>query len=158
MFEAKVKNKLIDTKKNAVAFSACATALSFKPHLVTLDCSEDLIRSCFRTASFYGFRPKNVRFWFGNRMFLVRRTYGFGTETVKGRGLKTDSYSFILQIPVGVESIRGCEWREDGQSLLWDWKRKAPTGGWDGFDSPLPKAIAWQAEGCLSGCGAVSPY
>ena len=32
---------------------------------------------------FYGFRTKNVRFWDGERTVLGRRTYGFGTETVK---------------------------------------------------------------------------
>ena len=32
---------------------------------------------------FYGFRPKNVRFCIGGRTVLGRRTYGFGTETVK---------------------------------------------------------------------------
>ena len=34
-------------------------------------------------AYFYGFRPKNVRFCIGGRTVLGRRTYGFGTETVK---------------------------------------------------------------------------
>ena len=50
----------------------------------------------FRVVSFYGFRPKTVRFWFGNRMFLVRKPYGFGTENVKGRLPETDSESFNL--------------------------------------------------------------
>ena len=43
-----------------------------------------------QTVSFYGFRPKTVRSWFGNRTFLGRRTYGFGTENVKGKLLKTE--------------------------------------------------------------------
>ena len=47
-----------------------------------------------QTTSFYGFRPKTVRSWFGNRMFLVRKPYGFGTENVKGRQLETDSIPF----------------------------------------------------------------
>ena len=47
-----------------------------------------LIDSClllFQLASFYGFRPKNVRFCIGERMFLVWKLYVFGTETVEGR-------------------------------------------------------------------------
>ena len=47
-----------------------------------------------QTISFYGFRPKTVRSWFGNRMFLVRKPYGFGTENVKGKQLETDSIPF----------------------------------------------------------------
>ncbi len=43
-----------------------------------------------QTASFYGFRPKTVRSPSQNRMFLVRKPYGFGTENVKGRRLETD--------------------------------------------------------------------
>ena len=43
----------------------------------------DRLIICFKQPYFYGFRPKTVRFWFGNRMFLVRKPYGFGTETVK---------------------------------------------------------------------------
>ena len=45
-------------------------------------------------ASFYGFRPKTVRSWDGNRMFLVRKPYGFGTENVKGRQPETDYEAF----------------------------------------------------------------
>ena len=45
-------------------------------------------------ASFYGFRPKTVRSWDGNRMFLVRKPYGFGTETIKGRLVETDVEPF----------------------------------------------------------------
>ena len=37
----------------------------------------------FRPKSFYGFRPKTVRSPSQNRMFLVRKPYGFGTENVK---------------------------------------------------------------------------
>ena len=44
--------------------------------------------------SFYGFRPKTVRPWDGNRMFLVRKPYGFGTENVKCRLLKADYEPF----------------------------------------------------------------
>ena len=47
-----------------------------------------------QTASFYGFRTKTVRSPSQNRMFLVRKPYGFGTENVKGRLLETDSISF----------------------------------------------------------------
>ena len=47
-----------------------------------------------QTASFYGFRPKTVRSPSQNRMFLVRKPYGFGTENVKGRQLETDSIPF----------------------------------------------------------------
>ena len=35
-----------------------------------------------QTASFYGFRPKTVRSPSQNRMFLVRKPYGFGTENL----------------------------------------------------------------------------
>ena len=42
----------------------------------------------------YGFRPKTVRSPSQNRMFLVRKPYGFGTENVKGRLLETDSMPF----------------------------------------------------------------
>ena len=53
------------------------------------------VRSWFGNRMFfYGFRPKTVRSWFGNRMFLVRKPYGFGTENVKGRQLETDSIPF----------------------------------------------------------------
>ena len=41
-----------------------------------------------------GFRPKTVRSWDGNRMFLVRKPYGFGTENVKGRLVETDVEPF----------------------------------------------------------------
>ena len=44
--------------------------------------------------SFYGFRPKTVRSPSQNRMFLVRKPYGFGTENVKRRQLETDSIPF----------------------------------------------------------------
>ena len=44
--------------------------------------------------SFYGFRPKTVRSPSQNRMFLVRKPYGFGTENVKERLLETDSIPF----------------------------------------------------------------
>ena len=44
--------------------------------------------------SFYGFRPKTVRSPSQNRMFLVRKPYGFGTENVKGRQIETDSIPF----------------------------------------------------------------
>ena len=44
--------------------------------------------------SFYGFRPKTVRSWDGNRMFLVRKPYGFGTENVKRRLLETETKAF----------------------------------------------------------------
>ena len=37
---------------------------------------------------------ETVRSWDGNRMFLVRKPYGFGTENVKGRLLETDSTPF----------------------------------------------------------------
>ena len=47
-----------------------------------------------QTASFYGFRPKTVRSWDGNRMFLVRKPYGFGTENVKGKLLETETKAF----------------------------------------------------------------
>ena len=55
-----------------------------------------------QTSFFYGFRPKTVRSWGpktvrswdGNRMFLVRKPYGFGTENVKGRLLEIDSIPF----------------------------------------------------------------
>ena len=49
------------------------------------------------TAYFYGFRPKTVRSWDGNRMFLVRKPYGFGTvgtENVKRRLLETETKAF----------------------------------------------------------------
>ena len=36
-----------------------------------------------QTNPFYVFRPKNVRFWFGNRMFLVRKPYVFGTKNIE---------------------------------------------------------------------------
>ena len=36
-----------------------------------------------QVVSFYGFRPKTVRSPSQNRMFLVRKPYGFGTENVK---------------------------------------------------------------------------
>ena len=42
----------------------------------------------------YVLRSKTVCFWFGNRTVLGRRTYGFGTENVKGRQLETDSIPF----------------------------------------------------------------
>ena len=42
----------------------------------------------------YVFGSETVCFWFGNRMFLVRKPYGFGTENVKGRQLGTDSIPF----------------------------------------------------------------
>ena len=35
-----------------------------------------------QVVSFYGFRPKTVRSPSQNRMFLVRKPYGFGTENV----------------------------------------------------------------------------
>ena len=44
--------------------------------------------------SFYGFRPKTVRSPSQNRMFLVRKPYGFGTENVKERLPETDSIPF----------------------------------------------------------------
>ena len=44
--------------------------------------------------SFYGFRTKTVRSPSQNRMFLVRKPYGFGTENVKVRLLETDSIPF----------------------------------------------------------------
>ena len=44
--------------------------------------------------AFYGFRPKTVRSPSQNRMFLVRKPYGFGTENVKGRLSETDSMPF----------------------------------------------------------------
>ena len=47
-----------------------------------------------QTVSFYSFRSKTVRSWYGNRMFLVRKPYGFGTENVKRRCLGTDSKPF----------------------------------------------------------------
>ena len=47
-----------------------------------------------QTASFYGFRPKNIRSPSQNRTFLVRKPYGFGTENVKGRQIETDSIPF----------------------------------------------------------------
>ena len=47
------------------------------------------------TPSFYGFRPKTVRSPSQNRMFLVRKPYGFGTENVKRRLLETDSIPFV---------------------------------------------------------------
>ena len=47
-----------------------------------------------QAASFYGFRPKTVRSWYGNRMFLVRKPYGFGMENVKVRLLETDFNPF----------------------------------------------------------------
>ena len=40
---------------------------------------------------FYGFRPKTIRSPSQNRMFLVRKPYGFGTKNVKGRLFETDS-------------------------------------------------------------------
>ena len=38
----------------------------------------------------------SIFLWFPsqNRMFLVRKPYGFGTENVKGRLLETDSIPF----------------------------------------------------------------
>ena len=42
----------------------------------------------------HGFRPKTVRSPSQNRMFLVRKPYGFGTENVKRRQLETDSIPF----------------------------------------------------------------
>ena len=61
-----------------------------------------------QTASFYGFRPKTVRFWFGNRTVLVRRTYGFGTENVKGRLLETDSNPLNQTlIPILLNKVTG---------------------------------------------------
>ena len=48
----------------------------------------------FQTFLFYVLRPKNVRFPFGDRTFLGPKTYGFGTETVKWRRLKTDCLPF----------------------------------------------------------------
>ena len=36
------------------------------------------------------FSSQNRTSWYGNRMFLVRKPYGFGTENVKGRRLETD--------------------------------------------------------------------
>ena len=47
-----------------------------------------------QTTSFYGFRPKTVRSPSQNRMFLVRKPYGFGTENVKGRLPEADSIPF----------------------------------------------------------------
>ena len=47
-----------------------------------------------QAASFYGFRLKTVRSPSQNRMFLVRKPYGFGTENVKGRLLEADSIPF----------------------------------------------------------------
>ena len=44
----------------------------------------------------YVFGSETVCFWFGNRIFLVRKPYGFGTENVKGRLPETDSESFNL--------------------------------------------------------------
>ena len=43
---------------------------------------------------FPGFRPKTVRSPSQNRMFLVRKPYGFGTENVKERLPETDSIPF----------------------------------------------------------------
>ena len=42
----------------------------------------------------FGFRPKTVRSPSQNRMFLVRKPYGFGTENVKERLPETDSIPF----------------------------------------------------------------
>ena len=36
-----------------------------------------------QTNPFYVFRPKNVRFWFGNRMFLGRKPYVFDTKNIE---------------------------------------------------------------------------
>ena len=46
------------------------------------------------TVYFYGFRPKTVRSWDGNRTFLVRKPYGFGTENVKRRLLEAETKAF----------------------------------------------------------------
>ena len=47
-----------------------------------------------QTIPFYGFRPKNIRFWDGNHMFLHRKPYGFETENVKVRLLQTGYLPF----------------------------------------------------------------
>ena len=61
-----------------------------------------------RVLYFYGFRPKNVRFWFGNRMVLGRRTYGFGTETVEVRLLETEYEPFNQTfVPILPDNIAG---------------------------------------------------
>ena len=61
-----------------------------------------------QTASFYGFRPKTVRSPSQNRMFLVRKPYGFGTENVKGRQLEVRKpYGF------GTENVKGRQLETD---------------------------------------------
>ena len=50
------------------------------------------LHSLFQITGFYVLRSKTVRSWYGNRMVLVRRTYGFGTETVKGSRLNRQTY------------------------------------------------------------------
>ena len=47
-----------------------------------------------QTIPFYGFLPKNIRFWDGNHMFLHRKPYGFETENVKVRLLQTGYLPF----------------------------------------------------------------
>ena len=74
-----------------------------------------------------GFRPKTVRSWDGNRMFLVRKPYGFGTENVKRRLVETDvdllttvSY-FILSFYAKIHKRQNRidHKRNDASSPLW---------------------------------------
>ena len=51
-----------------------------------------------RCRSFYGFRTKTVRSPSQNRTVFEPKTYGFGTENVKGRLLETDFYTFRQNI------------------------------------------------------------
>ena len=49
------------------------------------------IVSCLKTALFYGFHIKTVRFPYRERTVSNWRTYGFVIKNIKGSWLKTDS-------------------------------------------------------------------
>ena len=74
--------------------------------------------SLLQTDSFYGFRPKTVRSPSQNRTVSEPKTYGFGTENVKGRLSETDYEPFADTFKSGLTKHTG--WNDKRFLRIYD--------------------------------------